>query len=418
MEVTKQLLLNLSILLVLLFFLQLRIDRKQNFDSSRKIMFAYFLFAIACCILLSIGTENKTTFDLRQVPLIVGTLYLGPWAGISFYIVAVLFRLLLGLNIGFWIFMIVFGIQEVVLIYVHHRFFQKYSSYGKVATSVLLSISYSILVISVLAYFGIPITSSELLISFIFIPALGTGIMTHTIENWLVTRDIQKQLLKSEKLESISHLSSALAHEIRNPMTAAKGFMQLIVSDVFDEAKNKEYAQIALSEINHAEKIISDFLTYAKPNATKMDIIYLPDEIKKVIEILEPLAHLNVVEIICEFNSSSFINGDKSLIHQCLLNLLKNSIEAMEKGGTLTIYTSQEDNSIQVDIIDTGVGMSENQIKNLGKPFFSTKGEKGTGLGMMTTLNIIDSMNGSMKVSSKEGVGTTFTLSFPLEECA
>ncbi|WML50572.1 HAMP domain-containing sensor histidine kinase [Neobacillus sp. PS3-34] len=203
---------------------------------------------------------------------------------------------------------------------------------------------------------------------------------------------------------------------MRNPMTAIKGFLQLIITDGFDEKKKKEYALIAVSEIDRAERIIRDFLTYAKPVSNKKDKINLAEEIYKIVEIIEPLAHLNTVEIYFDSQPSCFMLGEKASIHQCLLNLFKNSIEAMENGGVLSICTYQDDSNLYVDIKDTGIGMSEVQLKRLGKPFFSTKGDKGTGLGMMTTFTLIKSMNGSIDVSSKLGAGTTFTLSFPLFE--
>jgi two-component system sporulation sensor kinase B len=115
-------------------------------------------------------------------------------------------------------------------------------------------------------------------------------------------------------------------------------------------------------------------------------------------------------------NTYSLIRGDNCLVQQCLLNLCKNAIEAMEIGGTLSIHTSQDLNNLYIDIKDTGEGMSEEQLTQLGKAFFSTKGEKGTGLGLMITYSILKKMNGSIQVTSKLGVGTTFSLSFPLIE--
>lgn len=223
-------------------------------------------------------------------------------------------------------------------------------------------------------------------------------------------------VVNSEKLESISHLSSALAHEIRNPMTAAKGFLQLIMSNDSIDEKIREYLLIAISEIDQAEKIIRNFLTYAKPKLEEVQNLCLAEEVTKVLLILDPLAHLHSVQIFFDCHSYGMIRGESTLLQQCLLNICKNAIEAMPSGGTLSIYISDDANQIFVDIKDTGVGMSEEQLKQLGKPFFSSKGEKGTGLGLLATYSILERFNAGVKVRSKKGVGTIFSLSFPLIE--
>jgi two-component system sporulation sensor kinase B len=221
--------------------------------------------------------------------------------------------------------------------------------------------------------------------------------------------------LNLEKLESISLLSSALAHEIRNPMTSVKGFLQLITSNDLNDEKKREYALIAMSEIDRAENIIRDFLAYSKPKNKCIEYIRLDEVIQKVLTILTPLANLNNVEMFFDGSTDKLIHGDKSLVQQCLINLCKNAIEAMNNGGILSIRTWEDLNHLNVEIKDTGVGMSEEQLLSLGNPFFSTKGEEGTGLGIMLAYSIFKKMNGSIQVTSKLGNGTTFLLEFPLE---
>lgn len=221
-------------------------------------------------------------------------------------------------------------------------------------------------------------------------------------------------IIRSEKLESISHLCSALAHEVRNPMTVAKGFLQLVTTRDFNEEKIREYVSIAISEIDQAERIIRNFLTYARPEAEEIQHFDLAEEVKKVLLVLQPLANQNSVEIFFDCQSNSKICGESTLVQQCLLNICKNAIEAMNSGGTLSITMFEDTNNIFVDIQDTGIGMDEDQLQQLGKPFFSTKGDKGTGLGLLATYGILERFNAEVKVSSKKGVGTIFTLSFPL----
>ena len=129
----------------------------------------------------------------------------------------------------------------------------------------------------------------------------------------------KQKVYNSEKLDSVSHLVLALAHEIRNPLTVIKGFLQLISTNDFNDETKKEFALIAISEIDRAENIIRDFLTYAKPKVEEIENIYLDEEIKKVIKILQPFANLNAVRIFFDYSDFKLIRGKSSLIQQCLV---------------------------------------------------------------------------------------------------
>jgi two-component system sporulation sensor kinase B len=222
-----------------------------------------------------------------------------------------------------------------------------------------------------------------------------------------------QRVLNFEKIEGFSHLSSALAHEIRNPMTAVKGFLQLITSNDSNDEKKKEYAVIAISEIDRAENILRDFLAWSKPVYKSLESIDLNVEIGKVLSILQPLADINKVQMSFYSKTDQFIRGESSLIQQFLFNLCKNAIEAMVQGGVLSIRTWEESKYLYLEIQDTGTGMSEEDLLKLGQPFYTTKGEKGTGLGLMLTYNIVHNMKGTIEVISDLGIGTVFNLKFP-----
>jgi two-component system, sporulation sensor kinase B len=229
-------------------------------------------------------------------------------------------------------------------------------------------------------------------------------------------KTINQRVLNLEKIESMPYISSALAHEIRNPMTAVKGFLQLITSSDFNEEKKKEYALIAISEIDRAESILRDFLTCSKPHFNNLKNIDLCEEITKVLSTLQPLANLNMVQMFFSSYTDQFIQGEGSLVQRFLINLCKNAIEAMEKGGILSIRTWDDNEYLYMEIKDTGAGMSEEELLQLGKPFFTTKGEKGTGLGLMLTFSIVKNMEGVIEVTSELGIGTTFLLTFPVQK--
>ena len=170
---------------------------------------------------------------------------------------------------------------------------------------------------------------------------------------------------------------------------------------------------MAIEEIYRAEAIITDYLTFAKPSPEQVEKLNVKAEIERVIDVLRPFANMNSVEI-----RSSLIPfhvfGERDKFQQCLLNIMKNSIEAMPNGGTLDVYVSIGQDEVLIRITDTGIGMTKEQIERLGEPYFTTKGMKGTGLGMMVVYRIIESMGGSIEIISEVNKGTEISLSLPL----
>jgi two-component system, sporulation sensor kinase B len=159
----------------------------------------------------------------------------------------------------------------------------------------------------------------------------------------------------------------------------------------------------------------NNYLTFAKPDIDKNEILAIQDELKHVVGLLTPLANMQLVEIRFSCSGNPVIFGDRNKFRQTILNLGKNSIEAMPDGGTLNIHVSVYAGHVAILIEDTGLGMDQEQIEKLGTPYYSTK-EKGTGLGMMVVYSIVSAMNGQIEVSSRKGIGTAFELRFPARE--
>lgn len=124
------------------------------------------------------------------------------------------------------------------------------------------------------------------------------------------------------------------------------------------------------------------------------------------------MARRNSVKIVSIFSPGEEIEGDKQKFHQCFVNIIKNAIESMPKGGILTVETKRT-TTVSILIKDTGSGMTLEQMTRLGEPYYSTKGSKGTGLGIMVVYSIVRAMNGTIHVESEIGKGTTFKITFP-----
>ncbi|MEC3686670.1 PAS domain-containing protein [Bacillus velezensis] len=233
----------------------------------------------------------------------------------------------------------------------------------------------------------------------------------------VILRDISERkqteelMLKSEKLSIAGQLAAGIAHEIRNPLMAIKGFLQLMKPTM---GENEHYFEIVFSELSRIELILSELLMLAKPqqNAVK-ERVNLKKIISEVTALLETQANLKGIFIKTDYeHDSMYINGDQNQLKQVFINLIKNAVESMPDGGTVHILMTEDEYSVNVTVKDEGDGIPENVLKRIGEPFLTTK-EKGTGLGLMVTFNLIKNHQGAIQVDSKPDRGTAFHITFP-----
>jgi two-component system sporulation sensor kinase A len=222
----------------------------------------------------------------------------------------------------------------------------------------------------------------------------------------------QQTIINSEKLSIVGQLAAGIAHEIRNPLTAVKGFLKLLERQMAD---NLNYFEILNSEINRIELIVNELLILAKPqviNYQKKDVC---NTLEHVIALLESQALLKNVIIHTKFcEDEVLIHCDENQLKQVFINFIQNSIESMQNGGEILVNVARNQKSfISITIEDQGCGLSEEQLAKLGQPFFSTK-ETGTGLGFMVSKKIIESHNGTLHVTSKVNIGTKIEMAFPI----
>ncbi|MBE5107805.1 PAS domain S-box protein [Bacillus thuringiensis] len=235
-----------------------------------------------------------------------------------------------------------------------------------------------------------------------------------------ISRDITERLKteellrKSEKLAVVGQLSTAIAHEIKNPLTAMKGFMQLLKS--MENKNTGHYIDIVLSEIERIDSITNEFMTLAKPEALEIKTNDLNVLIKQIIILLEPQATMNCIQIITEFTSdASFILCEGNQLKQAFINILKNAIEATPMGGEILIQIKYvpDKNLVNVRFIDNGCGIEKERLPYLGEPFYSIK-ENGIGLGLMICYKIIEKHQGKIFIESEVGKGTIVNIDLPI----
>ncbi|OCT16997.1 hypothetical protein A8709_23670 [Paenibacillus pectinilyticus] len=232
-----------------------------------------------------------------------------------------------------------------------------------------------------------------------------------TVQDITIQRQTEELLRKTEKLNVAGQLAAGIAHEIRNPLTALKGFTKLMCN-ANDESKLRYY-HIMQEEFNRIELILGELLILAKPQA----VAYMPYDtlliLNEVIQLLNTEAIMNNVEIELVANSIlPLVKCERNQLKQVFVNVIKNAVEAMPTGGSLTITAGRHNSGVELAFVDQGQGISEERLPRIGEPFYTTK-EKGTGLGMMVSFAIMEEHHGRIHYQSTVGVGTTVTIHLP-----
>lgn len=221
----------------------------------------------------------------------------------------------------------------------------------------------------------------------------------------------EELLRRSDKLNIAGHLAAGVAHEIRNPLTAIKGFIQLSRTGVL----KSDFHSIILEEIDQIERIITEFLLLAKPQTSVFHETVLRKMIEHVLTLVQTQANMSNVAIVTEYEDDiPDVFGDENKLKQVFVNLMRNAIESMKVGGTITVRIERKgDWDVTVRIEDEGVGISEELRRRLGEPFYSTK-EKGTGIGLMVSFKIISEHRGHIEYSDSKSGGTIVEVTLPV----
>ncbi|MBB3070844.1 signal transduction histidine kinase [Paenibacillus baekrokdamisoli] len=220
------------------------------------------------------------------------------------------------------------------------------------------------------------------------------------------------RLQRSEKMEVISQLAASVAHEVRNPLQVTRGFLQLM-GDFTNADKERKYLKLAIEELDRAANIITNYLTFAKPQLEEVCVLNLAEELLHVEGILLPLANQEGGKIVMNIPKDLHMRGNSSKLKQAFINIIKNSIEALQGSGSIHLWAYEEQGEAIIHIRDNGRGMEESTLKRLGEPYFSSQ-TKGTGLGLMVTFRIIELMEGKLEFKSNLGTGTEAIIRFPI----
>ncbi|MCA1055024.1 PAS domain-containing protein [Rossellomorea aquimaris] len=231
----------------------------------------------------------------------------------------------------------------------------------------------------------------------------------------IIGRDITQQklaeemLLRKEKLSVVGELAAGIAHEIRNPLTSIKGFIQLLEEN---EHVAQNYLTVMSSEMDRINQIVGELLILSKPQMREFEPFDMRDVLDYIIKVMGHEALMNGINIHREQPETAMhVHGDRNQIIQVLINIVKNAIDAMTEGDIM-IESTVSDTHITISVVDQGEGIPPDRLKRLGEPFFTLK-EKGMGLGLTISQKIVEDHKGRLHIESEVGKGTRVDVRLP-----
>ncbi len=239
----------------------------------------------------------------------------------------------------------------------------------------------------------------------------------------------EAQLRRADRLSALGQLSAGLAHEIRNPLGAIKGAVEILEEDYPPGHPKAEFYDIIIKEVKRLNDVVTNFLSFARPVSRRFDSVDVREIVTGLEGLISGQARAHQVQIFTSFHDGpSHVLADEALLKQAFLNIMLNALEAMPDGGDLTVATRLADPKtsvlpdgaeqgawLEVVFDDTGVGISDEWVGRIFDPFFTTK-KDGTGLGLAITYRILENHGGTIRVTSQSGRGTTFVVALPLQK--
>jgi two-component system, NtrC family, sensor histidine kinase AtoS len=227
------------------------------------------------------------------------------------------------------------------------------------------------------------------------------------------TRQLQRQLMRADRLAALGELAAGIAHDIRNPLTSIRGFMQYLQKSGAP-ADLREYGPLIIREVDGLNRIIGELLEFAKPYPPRYGLVQVNDLIREMLLLVNKRADAQSIKIELELDPSEpFIEADGEQLKQVFLNLIINSCQAITDKGIITVTTEMESRDwLAVHVKDNGTGIARENLERVYDPFFSTK-PAGTGLGLAVVQRILNGHNGRIEIASEYGCGTDVKISLP-----
>lgn len=251
-------------------------------------------------------------------------------------------------------------------------------------------------------------------ISFSVTEVNGRLFFTGIVRDMTEKQALQEQIIRSERLSALGQLAAEVTHEIKNPLMLIGGFAQQLIR-VIDDEKHLQKLNVITDEVKRLEKLLTDLREFHLPKTIASEKVYLKELLQEIYFMLKNDCEKKNIRTELKIDDKALlVTGDRSRLKQVFLNLFKNSMDAMEHGGVLSIHTGLTGDKVEITVADEGCGISEQDKEKIFSPFFTTK-KHGTGLGLCISKRIIEEHAGSsLTMKSKEGKGTSFKISLPV----
>ena len=228
-------------------------------------------------------------------------------------------------------------------------------------------------------------------------------------------RDSRNELIRAERLATAGRMAASFAHEIRNPLSSMRMLAQMLMQRKdLPVSKREQSVGYILEEIERIDVIVKGFMDFARPAALELETHDLNQALEEVLNVMEANLNHHQLSLVKKFDRElPPLQFDRDKVKQGFMNIVLNAMEAMSEGGTVEVGTSRHEDRVQVEVLDTGVGIASADLDQLFEPFFTTK-VQGTGLGLVNTKRIVDQHGGEVTIKSDEGKGTRVSFWLPL----
>ncbi|WP_078430067.1 ATP-binding protein [Alkalihalobacterium alkalinitrilicum] len=408
------------ILLAISLFQAFYIDKIHHVYEKRNMIILSIISSTTSVLCMTFPVSDFIhgyIFDLRFVPFLLASIYGGPIPATATTVSMISYRYFLG-GEGFFITLIVQTIIFLGFLFIYRKI-KKYTYRLILNLSIIFTfcLGFLIFTVGIVVFTAfqtefVILTYAKFVIIQIVIHLIVFFITIKLIDGLLYRVRKRNYLRQTDRLQAVTDLTASVAHEIRNPLTSAKGFLQLLIREKGLTTKEKQYAELVDREILLVEKIVDEYIEIAHPSKVHLSATQLDDLLNQVCNELSTNCKLNNVSINVSIKKNGELLTDVEKLKQTLRNIIINGIEAMPNGGTISIIAKISKKYVTIEVSDEGIGMSELELDRIGTPFYSLK-EKGTGLGLMLRFQLMALLGGRIEVSSMKGSGSTFTVYLP-----